>query len=54
VTVRAPDGIHFPYFHFGDPQAAAPDTLVQVDAFAKWIGPRLMPSLVAGEKTFSD
>jgi peptidoglycan/LPS O-acetylase OafA/YrhL len=54
VTVRAPDGIHLPFYHFGEPQAAAPDTLAQVDAFAQWIGPRLMPSLVSGERTFSD
>jgi hypothetical protein len=50
VTVRAPDGIHFPFFHFGEPQASAPDTLAQVGAFARWIGPRLMPSLVGGAK----
>ena len=50
VTVRAPDGIHFPFFRFGEPQASAPDTLAQVDAFARWIGPRLMPSLVGAQK----
>lgn len=47
VVIRAPDGIHFPYFHFGDPLAAAPDTLAQVTAFGKWIGPRVMPQLAA-------
>jgi len=47
VKVRAPDGIHFPFFKFGDPLAAAPDTLAQVNAFRDWIGPRLMPDLVA-------
>ncbi len=54
VTVRAPDGVHFPYFQFGDPQASAPDDLAQVNAFAKWIGPKLMPQLVAGAGTSSD
>ena len=47
VVIRAPDGIHFPYFHFGDPLAAAPNTLAQVTAFGKWIGPRVMPQLAA-------
>ncbi len=50
VTIRAPDGIHFPFYRFGDPLVAAPDTLVQVDAFANWIGPRLMPEIVARAK----
>jgi peptidoglycan/LPS O-acetylase OafA/YrhL len=47
VKVRAPDGIHFPFFKFGDSDAEAPDTLAQVNAFRDWIGPRLMPHLVA-------
>jgi peptidoglycan/LPS O-acetylase OafA/YrhL len=54
VTVRAPDGVHFPYYQFGDPAASAPDTLAQVNAFAAWIGPKLMPQLVAGADTSSD
>ena len=54
VTVRAPDGVHFPYFQFGDPQASAPDDLAQVNAFATWIGPKLMPQLVAGAGTSTD
>jgi hypothetical protein len=45
VVIRAPDGVHFPYFHFGEPLAAAPDTLAQVTAFGKWIGRRVMPQL---------
>jgi hypothetical protein len=48
VAVRAPDGIHFPYFQFGSPNAAAPNTFAQVNQFAKWIGPRLMPKLLNG------
>jgi hypothetical protein len=54
VTVRAPDGVHFPYFQFGDPAAQAPDDLDQVNAFAAWIGPKLMPLLVAGAGTSTD
>jgi peptidoglycan/LPS O-acetylase OafA/YrhL len=49
VTIRAPDGIHFPFYIFGA-QAAGPNTAAQVESFGKWIGPRLMPSLVAGAK----
>ena len=33
VTVRAPDGIHFPYYRVDDPNAAVPDTKAQIDAF---------------------
>ena len=54
VTVRAPDGVHFPYFQFGDPDASAPDDLAQVNAFATWIGPKLMPLLVAGADASTD
>ena len=54
VAVRAPDGVHFPYFQFGEPEASAPDTLAQVNAFAAWIGPKLMPLLVAGADTSTD
>ncbi len=50
VTVRAPDGIHFPFYQFGNPDASAPDTRAQVDQFARWIGPRLMPKLLAGSE----
>ena len=47
VTVRAPDGVHFPYsFDPGTPQTAL-DTLEQVNGFGAWIGPRLWPSIVA-------
>ena len=49
VTIRAPDGIHFPFYIFGA-QAAGPNTPAQVESFGKWIGPRLMPSLVAGSR----
>ncbi len=54
VSVRAPDGVHFPYFQFGNPGAAAPDDLTQVNAFASWIGPKLMPLLVAGADSSTD
>jgi hypothetical protein len=47
VTVRAPDGVHFPYsFDPGSPQTAL-DSLAQVSGFGAWIGPRLWPSIVA-------
>jgi peptidoglycan/LPS O-acetylase OafA/YrhL len=53
VTVRAPDGVHFPYYQFGNPDAEAPDDLAQVTAFGNWIGPKLMPQLVAKAESSS-
>jgi peptidoglycan/LPS O-acetylase OafA/YrhL len=47
VLVRAPDGVHFPYFTASAPYAAEPDNRAQARAFGKWIGPWLMPKLVA-------
>jgi peptidoglycan/LPS O-acetylase OafA/YrhL len=47
VTVRAPDGVHFPYsYDPGSPNTAL-DTLAQVSGFGAWIGARLWPSIVA-------
>ncbi len=47
VTVRAPDGVHFPFaFDPGSPGTAL-NTATQVFGFAAWIGPRLWPSIVA-------
>ncbi len=53
VTVRAPDGVHFPYSEFGNPDAQAPDDQAQVTAFGNWIGAKLMPLLVAEADTSS-
>jgi peptidoglycan/LPS O-acetylase OafA/YrhL len=47
VTVRAPDGVHFPFFSPSSPQTADPDTETQVKQFGTWIAPRVWPSLVA-------
>lgn len=41
--VRAPDGIHYPYYSFAAPDAAEPDTAAQTYAFASWIAPRILP-----------
>jgi peptidoglycan/LPS O-acetylase OafA/YrhL len=47
VTVRAPDGVHFPFsFDPSNPQTIL-DTGAQVMGFGAWIGPRLWPSIVA-------
>jgi peptidoglycan/LPS O-acetylase OafA/YrhL len=51
VTIRAPDGVHFPYFQLGRGTSASPDTPAQSNAFGAWIGPRLMPELLAGVPT---
>jgi peptidoglycan/LPS O-acetylase OafA/YrhL len=47
VTVRAPDGVHFPTFNFTQANAHAPDTAAQVKQFAGWIGPQVLPQIVA-------
>ena len=51
VTVRAPDGVHFPYSYDPSNPQAALDSGPQVMAFGAWIGPRLWPPIVAaGQK----
>jgi len=47
VTVRAPDGVHFPYFSDTSPQTADPDSEAQVERFSAWIGSRLWRSILA-------
>jgi hypothetical protein len=44
-VVRAPDGIHFPFYRLFRATAPDPDTLAQVLQFSHWIGPRVMPSI---------
>ena len=47
VTVRAPDGVHFPFeITLANPQVADPDTLAQVERFGGWIAPRLWPRIL--------
>ena len=47
VTVRAPDGVHFPFeVTLANPQVADPDTLAQVERFGGWIAPRLWPKIL--------
>ncbi len=47
VTVRAPDGVHFPFFSLSDPRTADPDTLAEVRRFGRWLGKTLWPELLA-------
>jgi len=47
TPIRAPDGVHFPWFTVGQPNAADPDTLAEVDRFGAWLGPRLWPKLLS-------
>jgi hypothetical protein len=49
VTVRAPDGVHFPFFSLSSPQTAEPDTEAQVERFSAWIGPRLWPAIAKAD-----
>ncbi len=46
VVVRAPDGVHFPWFTFGSAQAADPDTLPVVARFGMWVAPKLWPKIL--------
>jgi peptidoglycan/LPS O-acetylase OafA/YrhL len=41
IVVRAPDGVHFPFFDTFEDTAHAPDTAAQTEQFAAWIGPVL-------------
>ena len=45
VTVRSPDGIHFPYFSEANPNSPAPDSLAQTEAFGAWIAPRILAQI---------
>jgi peptidoglycan/LPS O-acetylase OafA/YrhL len=47
VTVRAPDGIHYPFFSIARPGAPDPDTFAETEAFGRWIAARIMPAIVA-------
>jgi hypothetical protein len=47
ITVRAPDGVHFPFFDVFDDTAPLPDTAAQTEQFARWIGPKILPTLEA-------
>ena len=45
VTIRAPDGVHFPFYNVFDPNNDSPETESEVDRFARWLGPKIFPSL---------
>ena len=47
IAVRAPDGVHFPFFNAFDDTAHLPDTAAQTEQFADWIGPKILPTLEA-------
>jgi peptidoglycan/LPS O-acetylase OafA/YrhL len=47
VTVRAPDGVHFPYYTVTASESPDPDTVTQVEAFGAWLAPRLWPRILA-------
>jgi hypothetical protein len=51
VTVRATDGVHFPFFSTTSPHAPDPDTKAQVQHFAAWVGPRLWPRILTSVST---
>ena len=46
MAIRAPDGIHFPYYNLYEPNVASPETFSQVAAFARWLGPQIDPVIL--------
>jgi hypothetical protein len=46
ATVRAPDGIHYPFFSVAAPSRADPDTVAETISFGRWTAIRLMPTLI--------
>lgn len=51
ITVRAPDGIHYPFFSLSDPSAPDPDTLAETEKFGSWMFSRMLPALTAESGT---
>ena len=47
VTVRAPDGIHYPFFDIRAPVGALPDTYSETAAFGAWIEPRILHEMTS-------
>ncbi len=45
TVVRAPDGVHYPFFSFSRPASHDPDTEQQTEAFGSWITPRVLAAL---------
>lgn len=45
VTVRAPDGVHYPFFSLSAPTAPDPDTEAQSERFGAWIAPRILAAI---------
>ena len=43
--VRAPDGVHFPFFGLFRGNDPDPDTTAQVMQFSRWIGPKVVPTI---------
>lgn len=46
IIVRAPDGIHFPFYQPSHESSPMPDTLAQVESLARWLDPKLFPLIM--------
>jgi peptidoglycan/LPS O-acetylase OafA/YrhL len=46
VTVRAPDGVHFPWDTLGNLAADDPDNATTVTQFGEWLGPKVWPEIL--------
>jgi peptidoglycan/LPS O-acetylase OafA/YrhL len=47
VVVRAPDGVHYPFFSIRAPGSDDPDSLTETEQFGQWIAARVIPQLTA-------
>jgi hypothetical protein len=45
VTVRSPDGIHYPVFAISAPNSPAPDRLADAEDFGLWIAPKVLAAV---------
>ncbi len=45
TIVRAPDGVHYPFFDPSAPDRRAPDTEAEAERFGAWIAPRVLAAL---------
>ena len=45
-VVRSSDGVHFPFFALFNPTAFEPNNYFQVLQFSRWLGPKVLPSLL--------
>ncbi|HMC40397.1 MAG TPA: hypothetical protein VKI19_12090, partial [Acidimicrobiales bacterium] len=45
IPLRAPDGVHYPFFNIGAPDAPDPDTVAECRSFGAWLAPRVLQAV---------